>query len=173
MCKAPAGIHHRACRTMRPMMVPAAAPMNPASLIRRRRALLGALAVAALAGAGCNGALGPRSVTLSLEQMQDKVSARFPRRYPLAGLAELNLQAPRLALRPEQNRINVVMALEATGPVLRRAYRLDPARVQSLVGMEIPADVQIATLRALGFRTAIESCGWGRSRWWMASSCAS
>ena len=105
------------------MMVPAAAaPMNPASLIRRRRALLGALAVAALAGAGCNGALGPRSVTLSLEQMQDKVSARFPRRYPLAGLAELNLQTPRLALRPEQNRINVVMALEATGPVLRRAH---------------------------------------------------
>ena len=105
------------------MMVPAAAtPMNPASLIRRRRALLGALAVAALAGAGCNGALGPRSVTLSLEQMQDRVSARFPRRYPLAGLAELNLQTPRLALRPEQNRINVVMALEATGPVLRRAH---------------------------------------------------
>ena len=29
--------------------------------------------------------------------------------------------APRLALRPEQNRINVVMALEVTGPVLRRA----------------------------------------------------
>ncbi len=105
------------------MMVPAAAaPMNPASLIRRRRALLCALAFAALAGAGCNGALGPRSVTLSLEQMQDKVSARFPRRYPLAGLAELNLQTPRLALRPEQNRINVVMALEATGPVLRRAH---------------------------------------------------
>jgi len=36
-------------------------------------------------------------------------------------------------------------------PDTRRAYRLDPARVQSLVGMEIPADVQIATLRALGF----------------------
>lgn len=104
------------------MMGPAAAPMNSASLIRRRRALLGALTVTALAVAGCNGALGPRSVTLSLEQMQDKVSARFPRRYPLAGLAELNLQAPRLALRPEQNRINVVMALEATGPVLRRAH---------------------------------------------------
>ena len=93
-----------------------------AARIRRRSALLGALAGAVLAGAGCNGALGPRSVTLSLEQMQDKVAARFPRRYPLAGLAELNLLAPRLSLRPEQNRINVVMALEATGPVLRRAH---------------------------------------------------
>jgi hypothetical protein len=92
------------------------------ALIRRRHTLLGALAVVALAGTGCDGALGPRSVTLSLEQMQDKVSARFPRRYPLAGLAELNLQAPRLALRPEQNRLNVVMALEASGPLLRRVH---------------------------------------------------
>lgn len=98
-----------------------ACPLETANRIDRRRALVAALAVAALAGAGCDGVLGPRSVTLSLEQMQDKVSARFPRRYPLAGLAELNLQTPRLALRPEQNRINIVMALEATGPMLRRA----------------------------------------------------
>lgn len=32
-----------------------------------------------------------------------------------------------------------------------RAYRLDPARVISLVGMDIPADTQRATLAALGF----------------------
>jgi phenylalanyl-tRNA synthetase beta chain len=32
-----------------------------------------------------------------------------------------------------------------------RAYRLDSARVVSLVGMDIPADVQRATLQALGF----------------------
>lgn len=32
-----------------------------------------------------------------------------------------------------------------------RAYRLDPARVVSLVGMDIPADTQRATLAALGF----------------------
>jgi phenylalanyl-tRNA synthetase beta chain len=37
-------------------------------------------------------------------------------------------------------------------PDLARAYRLDPARVQSLVGMDIPADTQRATLTALGFR---------------------
>ena len=33
-----------------------------------------------------------------------------------------------------------------------RSYRLDTDRVQSLVGMEIPADTQRATLTALGFR---------------------
>jgi phenylalanyl-tRNA synthetase beta chain len=37
-------------------------------------------------------------------------------------------------------------------PDTRRAYRLDCARVESLVGMDIPAESQRATLEALGFR---------------------
>ena len=37
-------------------------------------------------------------------------------------------------------------------PDVARAYRLDTDRVQSLVGMDIPADEQRATLTALGFR---------------------
>src|SRR6056297_3227224 len=37
-------------------------------------------------------------------------------------------------------------------PDVDRAYRLDPARVQSLVGMDIPEDQQRRTLEALGFR---------------------
>ena len=54
--------------------------------------------------------------------MQEKLATRFPRRYPVAGLAELNLQTPRLSLRPERNRLNAVMAVEASGPALRRTY---------------------------------------------------
>jgi len=37
-------------------------------------------------------------------------------------------------------------------PDVSRAYRLDTDRVQSLVGMTIPAETQVATLEALGFR---------------------
>ena len=37
-------------------------------------------------------------------------------------------------------------------PDVSRAYKLDPARVQSLVGMEIPESEQRQTLTALGFR---------------------
>src|SRR6056297_106203 len=44
----------------------------------------------------------------------------------------------------------VVVAGEV--PDVDRAYRLDPARVQSLVGMDIPEDQQRRTLEALGFR---------------------
>ena len=38
-----------------------------------------------------------------------------------------------------------------TAPDMSRAYRLDPQRVQSLVGMDIPEATQRATLEALGF----------------------
>lgn len=45
---------------------------------------------------------------------------------------------------------NVVVAGEV--PDVSRAYRLDPARVQSLVGMDIPESEQRQTLTRLGFR---------------------
>ncbi|MDP2064007.1 MAG: phenylalanine--tRNA ligase subunit beta [Phaeovulum sp.] len=43
------------------------------------------------------------------------------------------------------------IAMDGAVPDTRRAYKLDPARVQSLVGMEIPEATQRATLEALGF----------------------
>ncbi|UWP91768.1 phenylalanine--tRNA ligase subunit beta [Aliiroseovarius crassostreae] len=45
---------------------------------------------------------------------------------------------------------NVVVTGEV--PDVARAYKLDTDRVQSLVGMDIPADEQRATLTALGFK---------------------
>ena len=45
---------------------------------------------------------------------------------------------------------NVVVAGKV--PDVSRAYKLDPARVQSLVGMDIPESEQRQTLTALGFR---------------------
>ena len=43
------------------------------------------------------------------------------------------------------------VAVDGATPDTHRSYRLDSARVQSLVGMDIPADVQRATLTSLGF----------------------
>ena len=43
------------------------------------------------------------------------------------------------------------LAVDGAAINVARAYRLDPARVISLVGMDIPADEQRATLQALGF----------------------
>jgi len=44
------------------------------------------------------------------------------------------------------------LVIAGDAPDHRRAYKLDPERVQSLVGMEIPEAEQRATLEALGFR---------------------
>lgn len=74
-----------------------------------------------LAGAGLQAAAQPR-YTVTAEQLQEVVAQRFPLRYPVAGLLDLGLQAPRLRLLPETNRLSAEMAVEAAGPALRRAH---------------------------------------------------
>lgn len=93
----------------------------------RRRLIAGLAAVpvvasvvAAAALGGCNAL--PGRILLPLERLQAQIDARFPRSYPLAGLIELNLSAPALQLRPERNRLQLQMAVQAGGPALRRDY---------------------------------------------------
>lgn len=79
-----------------------------------------ALAGAALAGLRTAHAL--PSYTVSLDQLQDAVAPKFPRSVPVQGLADLTLQAPRLRLLPDVNRLGATMAVEVAGPALRRAH---------------------------------------------------
>lgn len=60
--------------------------------------------------------------TVSAEQLQQMVARRFPLRYPVPGLLDLDVQAPRLHLLPEQNRLRAEMTVEAAGPALRRSH---------------------------------------------------
>ena len=62
------------------------------------------------------------SYTVTAAQLQAALAARFPRRQPVAGLAELELQAPRLRLLPEENRVGAELALQAFGGLLQRSY---------------------------------------------------
>ena len=59
---------------------------------------------------------------VSTEQLQRVVAQRFPLRYPLPGLFDLELQAPRLHLLPEQNRLSAEMTVEAAGAALLRRH---------------------------------------------------
>ncbi|MES2877676.1 MAG: DUF1439 domain-containing protein [Pseudomonadota bacterium] len=59
---------------------------------------------------------------VSAAQLQQGVAQRFPLRYPVAGLLNLDVQAPQLRLLPEQNRLGAEMAVEAAGPALHRRY---------------------------------------------------
>jgi hypothetical protein len=65
----------------------------------------------------------PAGYPVSLAQMQQAVEARFPRRYPMQGLFDLDLKSPRLQLLPEQNRLRAQMAVEAAGPALNRRHQ--------------------------------------------------
>ena len=92
----------------------------------RRRFFLSSTPYLAL-GATALAVLGPHPVqaqprfTVSTEQLQQRVAARFPLHYPLAGLMDLDVQAPRLRLLPEQNRLSAAMVVDASGPALRRS----------------------------------------------------
>lgn len=92
----------------------------------QRRFFLGtwrSLALAGLCGAMVPSAQAqqPR-YTVSTAQLQQAVAQRFPLRYPVQGMLDLEVQAPRLRLLPAQNRLAADMAVEAAGPALRRSH---------------------------------------------------
>ncbi|NVO05365.1 MAG: DUF1439 domain-containing protein [Rhodoferax sp.] len=65
----------------------------------------------------------PPHTTVSMAQMQAALAQRFPLRYPVPGLLNLDLQTPRLQLLPQQNRLGASMAVEAAGPALQRSHQ--------------------------------------------------
>lgn len=91
-----------------------------------RRSLLLAAAVHAAAAMGAaliaTPALAQPSYTVSARQMQRVLDERFPQRYPVAGLLEIEMQSPGLRLLPGQNRVGAALPIEAAGPALRRRY---------------------------------------------------
>ena len=80
------------------------------------------LTLGGVARAALPGAQALPGYTVSAGQLQQVVAQRFPLRYPVAGLFDLDLQAPHLRLLPEQNRLSAEMAVEAAGPALRRSH---------------------------------------------------
>jgi hypothetical protein len=91
----------------------------------KRRLLLSASTRLALGGALSFKLLGARaqpSYKVSAAQLEQAVAQRFPRRYPVAGLLDMEAQAPHLRFMPEQNRLGAEMAMQVAGPALRRAY---------------------------------------------------
>ena len=61
--------------------------------------------------------------TISMEQLQRAVAQRFPLRYPIPGVMNLDVQVPELHLLPAQNRVSAEMVVDAAGPALQRAHK--------------------------------------------------
>jgi hypothetical protein len=65
----------------------------------------------------------PPRFNVPLDLLQSGVAQRFPLRYPVAGLVNLDLNAPRLGLLPDQNRLRAVMPVSASGTALPRSQQ--------------------------------------------------
>lgn len=65
----------------------------------------------------------PPGVTVPTAVLQRSVAERFPIRYPVQGLLNLDLQPPTLSLLPAQNRLRAAMVVEAAGPALNRSHK--------------------------------------------------
>ncbi len=92
-----------------------------------RRRLLQRLSVAALGAVPgwrvatarmTHASMGLSGYTVSLADLLAMLSERFPRTFPLAGIATLELRAPLLALRPETNRLRARVPAVLSGPML-------------------------------------------------------
>lgn len=59
---------------------------------------------------------------VSAALLQQAVAQRFPLRYPVSGLLNLDIQAPRLSLLPAQNRLGAEMVIDAAGPALQGSH---------------------------------------------------
>jgi len=64
----------------------------------------------------------PRT-TVSAAEMQLAVTQRFPLRYPVQGLLDLEVETPKLRLLPAQNRMGAEMVVQAEGPALQRMHQ--------------------------------------------------
>ena len=59
---------------------------------------------------------------VSATQLQAAVAQRFPMRYPVPGLLNLDVQVPTLRLLPALNRLSAEMVVEAAGPAFNRSH---------------------------------------------------
>ena len=78
------------------------------------------ISVFSLAALGCNTLTAQPRFVVTQDQLQQVVAKRFPLRYPVLGLLQLEVQAPEIRLLPELNRLHATMAVEASGAALNR-----------------------------------------------------
>ncbi len=91
-------------------------------VMNRRSWLMVATASVALIATACSGKSVPSSVSVSSAKLQEMVAKRFPKQFPVAGLLQLSLTSPTLAMLPERNALNALIPVELGGKVLKEVY---------------------------------------------------
>jgi hypothetical protein len=90
----------------------------------KRRLFIAGAGVLALHLAGCT--ITPAHAAqpgyrISMAQLQRAMERRFPRRYPVRGVIDLDIDVPQLRLLPAENRVGAQVSIRASGPLLQRA----------------------------------------------------
>jgi hypothetical protein len=87
-----------------------------------RRLLITALACCPVAGLLAQGDERPR-YKVSAAQLHEALSARFPVRFGVPGLLELQVSAPELLMLPTRNKLGASLRAEASGPGVQRVQQ--------------------------------------------------
>jgi len=77
----------------------------------------------ALALAACAALLGPRTIEIPEARLQQLVTRQFPLKSRALELLDINIAVPRLALRPDENRIATDFDLTIGETLLKTPYR--------------------------------------------------
>jgi len=89
----------------------------------KRRLFIAAAGLLALQLTACSlvpAAAAQPSYTVSFAQLQRAMERRFPRRYPVRGVLDVEIDVPQLRLLPDVNRVGARFTIRASGPLLQR-----------------------------------------------------
>ncbi|MEO8524716.1 MAG: DUF1439 domain-containing protein [Caldimonas sp.] len=118
------------------------------------RALLAAL-LAAIALAACTTGFGPRTVEVSQARLQELIARRFPVDRRVLDAINVTVDAPRLSLLPETNRIAIELDLRAAGKGALSAQTVGSLLVSEALRFE-PSDNTVRLVDVRVERFAID-----------------
>lgn len=87
----------------------------------RRRLFLAAAAASTLWVSACSQAV-PTKISVSQAQIEQGLQTHFPKKFPIAGLLQLDMQQPKLLLLPESNQLETTLMLQLSGPALAQTF---------------------------------------------------
>jgi len=88
-----------------------------------RAAALLTSCLAALALAACAGLLGPRTIEIDQERLQQAVARQFPLKGRVVQVLDLDVSVPRLTMRPETNRVGTDFDVTLGETLLKKPLR--------------------------------------------------
>lgn len=86
-----------------------------------RRFFLAAAAASTLWVSACSQAV-PTKISVTQAQLEQGLTAHFPKQFPIAGLLQLDMQQPQLLLLPVSNQLQTDLVVQLSGPVLRQSF---------------------------------------------------